>query len=106
VAVAPRAHLQARLGALVSNQTRAFVGVGTSPWHQAHGKRIRFVAEINGGEEIIIGRVKHVSATGALMKVSRELENDKGKPITRMIEYPTAVVKPGSLRELRDGEQA
>jgi hypothetical protein len=49
----------------MSNQTRAFVGVGTSPWHQAHGKRIRFVAEINGGEEIIVGRVKHVSATGA-----------------------------------------
>lgn len=87
-------------------QTKAFIGIGTSAWHQVHLKRIRFVAEINGREEVHVGRVKHVSATGALMKVACERENDQGKPITRMVEFPTAVVKPGSLRELREGEQA
>jgi hypothetical protein len=88
------------------SQTKAIVGIGTSPWHQALGSRVRFVAEINGREEVIIGRVKKVSTTGALMRVGVEQENDAGKKITSTIEYPTALIKSGSFRTLRDGEQA
>lgn len=89
----------------MKGQTKAFIGIGTSPWHRLHKSRVRFVAQINGREEVVIGVVRHVSPTGALLKVSRELENDQGKPTTRMTEYPTSVVKPGSLRELRPGDQ-
>jgi len=88
------------------SQTKAVVGIGTSPWHQALGSRVRFVAEINGREEVIVGRVKKVSTTGALMTVGVEDENDQGKKVTRSVEYPTSLIQGGSFRTLRDGEQA
>jgi len=89
----------------MTGQTKAFIGIGTSPWHHAHLKRVRFVADINGHEEVVVGRVKHVSPTGALMKVSVEYQNRNGKEATKMIEYPTAMIRPGSLRELNPGER-
>jgi len=88
------------------SQTKAIVGMGTSPWHQALNKRVRFVADINGREEVVVGRVKKVSTTGALMRVGVESENAEGKKIIETIEYPTALIRPGSFRQLMDGQQA
>ena len=87
-------------------QTVISIGAGTDPWHGRVTKRVRFVLEANGSRQPYVGTVKKVSPTAAFIKLREEIENDEGKPISRMVEIPTAMIDPGSIRELRPGEAA
>jgi hypothetical protein len=84
------------------SQKQAFVGMGLGVWHQRVGSRVRFVADINGRTEVHVGEVAWASPTAALIKVRVETENEQGKPVKKLTEFPTDLLR--DVRTLRKGE--
>lgn len=81
---------------------KATVGIGPDPWHQRKDKRVRFVMDANGRREVHVGKVTWVSTTPALIKVRLELNNEQGKLISKVVEFPTDLLH--DVRELGKGE--
>lgn len=84
-------------------QQSVYMGRGTG-WHERVNCRVSFKAVFNGARYHVVGRVVRVSPTQAIIKVRVEDEGPTGKPRVRIVDFPTDVIEPDTIRVLRDGE--
>jgi hypothetical protein len=75
-----------------------------SGWHDRVGKRHRLVVTANGGRYVYVGTITRCSPTQAIIRMRAEYDNHKGDTRTSIVEIPTDVIDPTSIRELRPGE--